>query len=397
MDRPFPATFPIEKPENTPISPAVERLYDFWGCPSDARNEFHTLFRYSRVEGFSDDGFISRRDPSKVIRVDGRYYVYYTCRDTGNQPVRQGEDTETLPSTDWDLADIRVAVSGDGFAWEELGPALKRSGDRWNIRSVSTPDILPWDGRYYLYVQVYDGPIRDDSCGVGVAVADSPAGPFELLDQDVLPRGADGAWDMRTIHDPYPLRYRDRVYLYYKAAPALRRDPASTPYAHGVAIADRPEGPFVKHRTNPIQNSGHETMYWPYRDGIASLLIRNGNEANTIQWSPDGIQFDLKAIVDIPPHAGGPYIPDVSNDDGDGRGILWGLCFSMERVNRKGVRSQLLRFDCSLSRELERPGLKLPKDYGPEHYAAFPLSPADREALLAWQTSRDAPGQRDTQ
>jgi hypothetical protein len=369
----------------------MERLYDFWGCPSDSLNEFHTLFRYSRVEGFPDDGFISRRDPSKVIRVDGRYYVYYTCRNTGNRPVPQGEDTDVLPSTDWDLADIYVATSDDGFVWEEHGPALTRSGADWNLRSASTPDILPWDGRYYLYVQIYEGPIRDDSCGVGVAVADTPAGPFELIQQEVLPRGGEGEWDMRTIHDPYPLRYQNQVYLYYKSAPALRHDPASTPYCHGVAIADGPEGPFVKHRTNPIQNSGHETMYWPYRGGVASLQIRNGNEANTVQWSPDGLSFDLKAIVDIPPHAGGPYIPDISSDDGDGRGILWGLCFSMERERRKGMRSQLLRFDCSLSRDHERPGLKTPKDYEPEHYMAFPLSASDRRSLLEWQAKDDRP------
>jgi len=118
------------------------------------------------------------------------------------------------------------------------------------------------------------------------------------------------------------------------------------------------------------------------------LQIRNGTEANTIQWSPDGVSFDLKAIVDIPPHAGGPFIPDVENDDGDGRGILWGICFSMERVNRKGVRSSLLRFDCNLSRDVERPGLKLPKDYEPEHYQAFPLAESDRKELSDWESQR---------
>ena len=130
-------------------------------------------------------------------------------------------------------------------------------------------------------------------------------------------------------------------------------------------------------------------MYWPYRDGIASLQIRNGNEANTIQWAPDGLSFGLKAIVDIPPHAGGPFIPDVSSDRGDGRGILWGLCFTMERERSKGMRSQLLRFDCSLSRDFERPGLKAPKNYGPEHYGAFPLSPSDRWSLLEWQSEEN--------
>ena len=52
-------------------------------------------------------------------------------------------------------------------------------------------------------------------------------------------------------------------------------------------------------------------MLWPYRDGIAALQTRNGNEGNTVQYAPDGLNFQLNAIVDIPPNAGGPYIPDL--------------------------------------------------------------------------------------
>ena len=76
----FPAKFPIEKPTDIEISTAMERLYDFWPSKGEFDNEFYTRFKYSNPEGFSDDGFVSRRDPSKVIRVDNLYYVYYTCR-----------------------------------------------------------------------------------------------------------------------------------------------------------------------------------------------------------------------------------------------------------------------------------------------------------------------------
>lgn len=356
----------------------MERLYDFWGSKGEYDNEFYTRFKYSKAEGFSDDGFISRRDPSKVIKVGDLYHVYYTCRNTGNNVVPAGEDDAVTPSTDWDLADIHVATSRDGFTWEEKGPALKRTAKgHFGCRSLSTPDILPWKGRYYLFVQVYSDFIRNDSCPVSIGVSDTPEGPFELLEKELLPRGDEGTWDDNSIHDPYPLIYKGKIHLYYKGHPKRFRDRDTLRIAQGVAIADSPEGPFVKYRANPVMNSGHETMLWPYREGIASLQIRNGNEGNTVQWSPDGLNFQLKAIVDVPPHAGGAYIPDLLADNGDGRGILWGLCFTNPGSDVRN-RSHLLRFDCSLSRDVERPGFKSARHYVEQHFKAFPLTAEEK-------------------
>jgi hypothetical protein len=377
MAKNFPAKFPLKKPTDLELSPAIERLYDYWGCKSEQDNEFYSLFKYSRPEGFPDDGFISRRDPSKIIKVGDLYYVYYTCRNTGNNVVAAGQDDESTPSTDWDLADIYVATSKDGFTWEERGPALKRSPKgQFGCRSLSTPDILPWKGKYYLFVQVYSDLIRNDSCPVSVGVADNPLGPFELKEKELIPRGPDGAWDSNSIHDPYPLPYKGKVYLYYKGHPQDSRNPEHLHIAHGVAIADSPEGPFEKHPTNPVTNSGHETMLWPYREGIASLLIRNGNEGHTVQYAPDGVSFEMKAIVDMPPHAGGACIPDLDKP-GDGRGILWGMCFGNPGRDVEN-RSHLLRFDCSLSRDLERPGFKSPRHHQLEQFLAFPLKEPEK-------------------
>jgi len=377
----FPAKFPLTKPNDIELSPATARLYDLWGNKAEYDNEYYTRFKYSELEGFSDDGFISRRDPSKVLKIDGVYHVYYTCRNTGNALVPAGQDDDTHPSVDWDLADIYVATSRDGFIWNEIGPALSRSSPgNFGCRSLTTPDVLPWDGRYYLYVQVYSDLIRHDACPVGVAVADHPLGPFELQETEVIPQGAPGDWDNTSIHDPYPLIFGGKVYLYYKGAPETRNEADSIHLAQGVAIADSPLGPFTKCRSNPVLNSGHETMLWPYREGVAALQIRNGNEANTVQFAPNGTDFDLKAIVDMPPNAGGPYIPDLTADNRDGRGILWGL--SIGRPAYSGVyRSRLLRFDCSLSRDFERPSFKEPKEYSDTQFLAFPLSEEDRDFM----------------
>lgn len=72
---------------------------------------------------------------------------------------------------------------------------------------------------------------------------------------------------------------------------------------HGVAIADHPLGPYHKSPYNPISNSGHEICVWPYQGGIASLITTDGPEKNTLQWSPDGINFEIKSVIKGAPHA----------------------------------------------------------------------------------------------
>ena len=44
--------------------------------------------------------------PAKIIRVNGKYYVWYTHRQTPTPPRGTALGTDTIPSTDWDLAEI---------------------------------------------------------------------------------------------------------------------------------------------------------------------------------------------------------------------------------------------------------------------------------------------------
>ena len=72
---------------------------------------------------------------------------------------------------------------------------------------------------------------------------------------------------------------------------------------HGVAIADNPLGPYVKSEYNPISNSGHEVCVWHHNGGIASLITTDGPEKNTIQWAPDGLNFEIMSVIPGAPHA----------------------------------------------------------------------------------------------
>jgi len=120
----FPAKLPLEKPTDRKLSAVMERLYDVWNPHEDRGNEFFSNFKYSRLEAFSRKPNVSRRDPTKVIRINGTYYVWYTSRRTEAPPSGPKKATDTIPSRDWDLADIWYATSKDGFGWKEQGPAV---------------------------------------------------------------------------------------------------------------------------------------------------------------------------------------------------------------------------------------------------------------------------------
>ncbi|KAA3656157.1 MAG: glycoside hydrolase [Calditrichaeota bacterium] len=359
--KPFPAIMPLEK--GNKLSAATERLYDDWNIYGDRANELFTNFLYSRIDGLSDD--VSRRDPTKVIKVDDTYYVYYTHRKTAMPP--QGRKyTDEIPSTDWDLADIFYATSKDGFTWEEKGVAVARPPKgEYGWRSLSTPGVLIWKGKYYIYFQAFnEAPAAiSDRADVRIAWSDSPDGPFEIVKNEIISFGKEGEWDAKVIHDPCPIVYKGKIYVYYKSQNFSLRDKRDVvlEIGAGVAIADDPLGPYKKSPLNPVLNSGHEACMFPFKGGVAAFVSLNGPEKNTIQWSPDGLNFQIASHVIMAPIAPAPYVPDAFTDTKDGRGVAWGLCH-VSKTDKPGEKeNMLIRFDCDLSQDINDEVFKFKK------------------------------------
>ena len=356
---PFPAVMPMEKPADRPFSASWARMWDRWGPHEDRGNELFSNFKYTPLKGFSREPNVSRRDPTKVVKVNGKYYVWYTCRRSQTPPAGLKTATETIPGTDWDLADIWYATSEDGFMWDEQSVAVRRPAKPTRgFRSICTPDILVWKGKYYLYFQAYSPMVGGQQfCPVMAAVADSPDGPWKLIEKPVIEPGPPGSWDNIKINDPYLLVHKGGILMYYKGAPIERGDEYVL-RMQGVAMADHPLGPFTKSPLNPVINSGHETCMWPWRSGVAALVALDGPEKNTIQYAPDGENFKVMSILQVPPIAPGPFIRDAFADNGDGRGLTWGLCHINPDGGGATNESTLVRFDCDLSLDVDRPLFK---------------------------------------
>ena len=388
----FPYDMPEQKPP-IPLSEAVARNYDAYSAPRQENNELYSQFKYTELKGFDyhgGDGTVSRRDPSKVIFENGKYYVWYTKRQTKTPPIGLDKAhlaTDEVASSDWDLAEIWYATSLDGFTWKEEGVAIKRPpkpNPGW--RSVSTADILKWKNKYYLYYQAFlevSGKMWDN-CPVAVSSADSPDGPWTHHNTVVIPNGEAGEWDQYSIHDPYPLVHDGKIYIYYKSdfdRFSDRPGKDEPVRMQGLAIADSPLGPFIKHPLNPIMNSGHETTLFPWKKGVAALVIKDGNEFDTIQYAEDWVNFSIVANAELMPVAAGPYVADAFTDTKDGRGITWGISHFAAPLAGKRY-SVLTRFDTDLSRDVDDPQMKRHHiRHSPEYHYKFGLSKSQKERI----------------
>lgn len=299
-------------------------------------------FSYGEVTGLAQEDNINRRDPSAVIKVDDTYYTWYTY----NEGPHVGFGTNDLEAKvwPWDLSDIWYATSKDGTNWEEQGVAVTR-GERgdYDDRSVFTPEILAHKGHYYLVYQAVKHPyLRRSFNSVAMAHAESPDGPWTKLDSPILEPSKNGEWegdsdnrflvkkkggfDSHKVHDPVLFYFNDQFYLYYKGEPMgeeMFMGGRETKW--GLATAKSPFGPYERSPYNPITNSGHETILWPYKEGMVAMLTTDGPEKHTVQFAKDGINFEIMSYIKNAPEAPGPYRPDTISQDDPLEGINWGL------------------------------------------------------------------------
>lgn len=317
-------------------------------------------FQYMSAPGLGLEEGVHRRDPSSIILVDGKYYVWYT-KSVGPQVYGAKGKYNDWKIFPWDFADIFYATSEDGINWKEEGCAVHRGvRGSYDDRTVCTPEILAHEGKYYLVYQTmsWDTAYLGSNEKVGMSVADSPNGPWNKIDKPILePEPKSDLFQeansyntgdfLGLVHDPLLLYYQNKFYLYYKncglvdSNNAVIKRYAGRDNRWGVAISDNVEGPYVPSEYNPVTNSGHETLLWLYDGGVAALLNRDGPEKNTLQYAKDGINFEIMSHTQDTPQAGGAFRCEDTHSN-PLAGIRWGLCHVDERAS---TWNYIFRFD----------------------------------------------------
>lgn len=318
-------------------------------------NEWFIEFEVFDLKGdFAYEEGVVRRDPSSVVKIDDKFYVWYS-RSTGKTQGFAG-DIENEKVFPWDRCDIWYATSKDGETWKEEGLAVARGPKgAYDDRSVFTVEVMVHQGVYYLVYQTVKSPynVRVKN-QVGLAWSDSPNGPWTKSEAPILSPADNGVWkgnednrfnvekkgdfDSHKVHDPCIIPFNGKFYLYYKGEQMGEEITfGGRQIRHGVAIADNPKGPYVKSPYNPISNSGHEICVWPYNGGIASLITTDGPEKNTIQWSPDGVNFEIKSVIKGAPHAIGIF-RSAEMEKEPTEALRWGLTHQYRSYDYQYIR-----------------------------------------------------------
>ena len=161
----------------------------------------------------------SAPDPTVIRSDDGTYYLYAT-ENVRNVPIFKSDDL-----VNWELVgtaftnDTRPQMVPDGNIW---APDIQRIGDRYVLYYSKSR----WGGEW--------------ECGIGVATADSPEGPFT----DCGPLFISKEIGVQNSIDPIYVAEGDKKYLFWGSFRGI------------YAIELSNDGLKVKEGTKPIQIAG---------------------------------------------------------------------------------------------------------------------------------------------
>jgi beta-xylosidase len=305
-----------------------------------AQEELKTItVSYFDLKGIGAEQDVMRRDPSDIIKVGDLYYLWYS----------KGKISPGYDATVW------YATSLDGKDWTEQGMALaKGKPGTWEGESVFTPNIMVAEGKYWLFYtgvsRKFEQPYNPDS-KIGIAVSDSPDGPWERMPNNPILRNSDNLEDFDShLVDDACLVVRNGKYWFYYKGRQMGKGPGQTKM--GVAIADKPEGPYVKYEGNPIINGNHEVLVWPQGSGVAAMIGTTGPPelVRSVLYAEDGIHFTKQYKVIDGPVAGGAYRSNNFADNGDAECIEWGV----EIQGKKGFLPFIHGFKLSAPEDQEK-------------------------------------------
>lgn len=311
----------------------------------EVRETYNNIeFSYQDVSGIGFEEGVTRRDPSDVIKVGDTYYVYYT-KIPDAEPKYWGAGY-------WG-ATVWCAKSEDkGYSWTEVGEMLSvGETGKWDSQAVFTPNILHSKGKYYLfYTGVKPTPGNEegefennsitDITAIGVAVSDSPTGPFKRVSEEPILKVSvePEKFDSYRVDDA-ALLYRNGLYwLYYKGRSLVGGEGGPAHTEMGVAFSKNPDGPYTK-IDHSILTRSHEVLIWRQSHGVGALA----SLSETLEYAPDGINFldnRMNVKVENKPLAPGLFRPDITNHDTSKEGLTWGVS-----MIHNGHENYLIRFD----------------------------------------------------
>jgi len=127
-------------------------------------------------------------DPFVLTASDGNYYMY------GTSHIEQGG--------------YYVWKSSDLTTWEQVGRSFINPENSWVYKDFWAPEVTEHQGKFYMFYTARE--VKRDILQIGLAVADSPIGPFiDTLQRPLLDV------DYAVIDASVLVDDDGRIYMYY--------------------------------------------------------------------------------------------------------------------------------------------------------------------------------------
>jgi len=255
----------------------------------------HEELRFDKIPrdgGFRMDGYWVWC--GSVVEEPGKGFHMYAARWPKSHPMFEGYLLMSEIVRAWS-----PVMTGPYRFIEKVLP----SGDprQWCGRMVHNPTILRYGDRYLLYFigSTYDEevpaadkikerkPLLDciyQRIGIGLAVADTPCGPWRVCARPVL-EARTGGWDAAIVTNPAPCLHPDgRIFLYYRS---------NTPEGLriGLAVADNPEGPYRRIQDRPVINDYHVEDPFVWHNGVEFNMLAKDISGAITGEANAGVRF----------------------------------------------------------------------------------------------------------
>jgi hypothetical protein len=203
-----------------------------------------------RANRFGEEGYFVWCG-APVKGPDGKYHLFYS-----RWPIKVGF------APGWAIhSEIAYAVSDKPAGpYQHVNVALPPRGKNpatggkfWDADVTHNANAFFHNGRYYLYYMGNHGdgknyPMHRNHQRIGVAIASNPNGPWTRMDKPIVDITDDRkSFDSLCVTNPAAcMRPDGGVVLVYKAVQYIEGKEMGGNVRYGVAMADNPEGPYVK-------------------------------------------------------------------------------------------------------------------------------------------------------
>ncbi len=162
-------------------------LLSMAGC---AQKESQTTFQ-NQGNPLIGDKFTA--DPAPMVH-EGTLYLY-----VGHDEYYEGQD-EASGGKEFNITEWLCYSTNDMQTWTDHGSVLKPTDFEWGVGEAWASQVIEHQGKYYFYTTVQAGEPYNSKV-IGVAVSDSPTGPFTdaigkpLITDEMTSNGARGWWN----------------------------------------------------------------------------------------------------------------------------------------------------------------------------------------------------------